>query len=425
MTDQTRRDRSSSARQSTAIARHGRQKRSAAWKSVLGFIGGAVAVLLVSGIAVAGVAAYQLNSSLKGDVVAIEADTEAPPPTLAGYQGGFNILIVGSDTREGQHGIGGDTSGTLNDVNMLLHVAQDQKSATLVSFPRDMVVPFPACKYTGGATGLPFNTALSYGGLDCVVNVVQNLTGLKVQFAGLITFTGVISMSNAVGGVPVCVSGPMRDTDTGLNLPKAGTYVLKGLEALEFLRSRHGVGDGSDLSRISSQQVYLSSLVRTIKGNGTLDDPVKLYSIAAAAVRNMQLSKNFAQLDTLVSIALVLKNMPLQNITMVQYPGRTGGTGIFAGKVQPVTDVANQLMAAIKADKPIKIDPSQIGFHEGSVPGHAPKPTATATPTPGATPTPTATLPGATTDTGPKGVTIPGVTGQTAAQYSCSQPYQF
>ncbi len=99
--------------------------------------------------------------------------------------------------------------------------------------------------------------------------------------------------------------------------------------------------------------MYLSSLVRKIKSDDTLTNFAKLYGIAQAATQNITLSDNFANPDTLVSVALVLKNIPLENIVLVQYPSKTGGTGIFAGKVQPITSVANALFAAIKADLPI------------------------------------------------------------------------
>lgn len=407
------RQRSDRSPEPVGIARHGRLKGGAGWRSALAIIASSLAVVLVAGASVAGVAAWQLQSNI--DVVTIAADEiDGPPPAIGSYEGGFNILLVGSDTREGQGGIGGKTSGVLNDVNMLLHVAENQQSATLVSIPRDMVVPLPACEDGGPAQGLPINETLSYGGLSCTVLTVQNLTGLEIQFAGLITFQGVIAMSNAIGGVDVCATEPILDPYTGLNLP-AGTSTISGVDALAFLRSRHGVGDGSDLGRISSQQVFLSSLVRKIKSDDTLTDPVKLYGIAQAATQNITLSENFAQLNTLVSIALVLKDIPLENIVMVQYPGRTGGTGIFTGKVQPITSTATALFDAIKADVPIGLDANAVGANGGSTLD----PNAPTTPDPAATPDPSAT-PNPSDAPPVTAQVVPGVKGQTAAQYTCS-----
>ncbi len=406
-----KRDRSAGPARPAAIARHGRLKRATAWRSVLALIGGVLAVLLVSGGSVAAVAFFQLKGQIKTET--IDADSQAPPPNIAAIEGGFNVLLVGSDTREGQGGIGGNESAVLNDVTMLLHVAQDQQSATLVSIPRDMVVPLPACENGGPATGQPINVTLYYGGLACTVKTVQNLTGLDIQFAGLITFTGVIRMSDAVGGVEVCTDGPINDPYTGLVIDSAGSHTLIGDQALAFLRSRHGVGDGSDLGRIGSQQVYLSSLVRKIKSDDTLTNFVKLYGIAQAATKNITLSDNFANPDILVSVALVLKDIPLDHIVMVQYPSKTGGTGIYTGKVQPVTSVATALFSAIKADQPIGLDENSLeGAHGGStIDPNAP--VATEAPVdPSAAPTIAPETPDA--------VVVPGLKGQSAAQYTCS-----
>jgi LCP family protein required for cell wall assembly len=397
-------------KRSPVIPRHGRLKRSAAWKTVLGLIGASLAVVLVATGAVAAIAVYQLRSNI--ETVTIGADSQGPPPNIGAFEGGFNILLVGSDTREGQGGIGGHESSVLNDVTMLMHVAEDRQSATVVSFPRDLVVPLPACENGGPASGQPINVTLFYGGLACTVLTVENLTGLSIQFAGLITFTGVIEMSNAVGGVPVCITEPIFDPYTGLNV-SAGTVSLEGFQALAFLRSRHGVGDGSDLGRIGSQQVFLSSLVRTIKSDDTLTDFGKLYSIASAATQNIQLSQNFANPDTLVSVALVLKDIPLEHIVFVRYPSRTGVGGIYQGKVAPIEGVARQLFDAIKADQPIGLDANALqGANGGSeLDPNAPAPTTPATPAPTET-----SIPEPTVDA----VVIPGLKGQSAAQYTCS-----
>jgi LCP family protein required for cell wall assembly len=375
-------------------------------------VGIAVAVLVVSGVSISAVAIHNFDSNIKV-VHLVGEKTDGPPPSLGSYEGGFNILIAGSDTREGQGGVGGttkDDGSVLNDVTMLVHVSQDQTNAVAVSIPRDMVVPIPGCPREDGKgnysamSAMPINNTLAYGGLPCTVLTVEALTGLKIPFAALITFQGVIQMSDAVGGVPVCVNGPLHDKYTGINLPAAGNYTLSGATALSFLRSRHGVGDGSDLGRISSQQVYLSSLVRTVKSNDTLTNPVKLYSIAEAATANMTLSSSLKNLTTMASMALVLKGIPLDHITFVQYPGTTGVGGVYSGKVAPLVGPASALFAKIKADEPFTLE---SGTGRGSVANPS---------APAGTPTPSASG-GATDAAAP----ISGVLGQTAADYTCSK----
>jgi LCP family protein required for cell wall assembly len=408
-----KRDRSQRARapQPTVIARHGRLPRSRAWKTVLGIIGSSLAVVLVATGSVAGIAAYQLASQLTGNSVDINEGTEAPIPEIGAYEGGFNMLVVGSDAYS-------DRDSVLNDVNILIHVSADQTSAVAVSIPRDLVVPFPSCtdpdsgKATSPMTGRPINEALFYGGLPCAVTVVENLTGLDIQYAGMIGFDGVAAMASAVGGVDVCTTSPIHDKYVGLDL-EAGTHHLEGWQALQFLRSRHGVGDGSDLTRISSQQVFLSSLLRKLKSEDTLTNAGKLIGLTKAAAENMQLSKELTQPATIIAMAKALNKIPMDRITFVQYPGATGGTGIYSGKVQPKKGLADQLFAAILADQPIGVD--QAGDDRGSTTD--PNATAEPTPTDTGTPDPSATT---STEPLPEKVVISGVNGQTAADQTCT-----
>jgi LCP family protein required for cell wall assembly len=403
------RPRTNGSTTNTGIARHGRQRKQGPWAAILSFVAAGLAVLLVSGGALAAIVVAQLNSNIQ--VVTLVSETEGPPPSIGSIEGGFNVLIVGSDRCEETDGCKG-RSANLNDVTMLLHVSADQTNAVAVSFPRDLVVPIPSCPDPDGSgssyamSGRPINETLYYGGLACTVLTVEALTGLDIQFAGLITFNGVIEMTNAVGGVEVCLTGPVKDRYTGLDVP-AGYSTLAGWDALAFLRSRHGVGDGSDLTRISSQQVYLSSLVRTLKSADTLSDPFKVYAIAQAATSNMELSRNFANPDTLVSVALALKDIPLENVVFVQYPGTTGVGGIYEGKVAPIQARANELFALIKADTRFTLDAAGDGRGSELDPNAPPT---VAAPLPSGSAAPVA-------DDAP---TLSGVRGQTAADYTCS-----
>lgn len=425
MSDLRPRNRGSKATQ--PVARHGQLRHSRAGFTVAKIALSAIAVVLVSTLSVGAIAAVQL----KGNIKTVDLVGGKDTPIIAGiipgvgsYPGGFNFLLAGSDSRAGSGMKGPDS--VLNDVTMLVHVAEDQGSATVVSIPRDMIVPIPACPRTDGKgnyssmTAQAINTTLSYGGLACTVLTVEKLTGLKIQFAGLIQFQGVVQMADAIGGVDVCVNGPMRDAYSGINLPKAGTYTISGDEALAFLRSRHGVGDGSDLGRISSQQVFLSSLMRKIKSDGTLTDISKMYKLAVAATSNMQLSSNLTNLNTMISMAVVLKDIPLNRLTFVQYPSTTGVGGVYLGKVAPVVSTATQLFNKIRADIPFTLD---SGTGRGSVadptaPSASPTPSTSASPAPSASPTPSTSA--SPTVDAPAAV-IPGVLGQTAADYTCTK----
>lgn len=387
------------------IARHGRLPRRSPWPGILKFIAASLAVVLVSTVAIAAVVVNSITA--QAETVVLVGETEGPPPQIGAIKGGFNILIVGSDTRAGQGGLGGtedEVESELNDVNILLHVSEDRTNATAISFPRDMVVPIPNCPWRDGEgtkawSTEPINVALFYGGLPCAVMTVEELTGLPIQFAGLITFQGVISMSDAIGGVDVCTTGPIEEAW----IEGAGTWKLSGEQALAFLRARKPIGDGSDISRISSQQVYLSSLVRTLKSSETLTDVTKLYNLANAAIGNMQLSSGLADPSTMVSIALALKDIPLERVTFVQYPGRFGGEGIYSGKVQPIEWLGEQLMEQVRSDQPFVLADPEAGQ--------------------GSTVDPNAPVASADPDApivDNSGLPSINVMGQTAADYTCS-----
>ena len=378
---------------------------------MLKFLGVGVVVVAVSAASIVAIDTYRLVAS--ADIIDIPFQSEGPPPDIAAMKGGFNILIVGSDKGETPEEIKERGKAELNDVTMILHVSQDGTNAVAVSIPRDMVVPIPPCPKEDGSgnyarmSGQPINVTLSYGGLPCTILTIQELTGLTIDFAGLITFNGVIQMSDAVGGVPVCLAEGITDAYSGFDKP-AGNHILQGWEALAFLRSRHAVGNGSDLTRITSQQVFLSSLVRTLKSEDTLNDPIKVYNIANAAISNMSLTSNFAHPDVLVSVARALATLDLDRVTFVQYPGVTGGTGIYEKKVKPVTAVATALFAQIKADQPFALE--KAGDGDGSIVDPnatplAPDPNETVDPSA----PPEAALP-----------VIAGLTGQTAADQTCS-----
>jgi LCP family protein required for cell wall assembly len=298
------------------------------------------------------------------------------------------MLLVGSDTRKGQgKGYGNETS-TLADVMILLHVSANRKNAVAVSFPRDLMVPWPACPSTSGGPGYleqslgQLNATIANGGPGCTLLTIEKLTGLTIPYLAMIDFKGVIELSNAIGGVEVCVANEISDTYTQTYL-KPGKYTLQGKAALQFLRTRHGVGDGSDLSRISNQQVFLTSLVRKIKSNGVLTNPVQLYSLANAAARNMKLSQSLTDLNTMVSLASALKNVELDKMVFLQVPSHGGLPAPYAGRVMPNYEQANVLFAKLVADEPILLNAKNTG--QGAVlatPSPTPTTSSSATPTP-------------------------------------------
>jgi LCP family protein required for cell wall assembly len=351
---------SSRVEKARAFARHARTNAQSKARGFWSLAFKGLAVIVGASLAITGISLWKITDEIKSNnIVLVGVDGNAlPPVTAADLKGPINMLLVGSDTRAGQGGGFGSVSSVLADVIILLHVSADRKNAVALSFPRDLLVPWPACPSTSGGSGyLPqskgqINATIANGGPGCTLLTVEALTGVKIPYLAMIDFKGVIEMSNAIGGVDVCVANAISDEYTKTYL-SAGNHTLQGREALQFLRTRHGVGDGSDLSRISNQQVFLTSLVRKVKSQGVLSNPLRLYSLARAASSNMKLSDSLSNVGVLVGIASALKSVDLQNITFLQLPSRAGLPAPDAGRVKPIYEQANILFEKLVNDKPI------------------------------------------------------------------------
>ncbi|GAA1507531.1 hypothetical protein GCM10009761_07010 [Agromyces terreus] len=388
-----------------------------------------VAIVAVSGLAVGAFAAVDLVSTVvsKPTLTLVNEDALEGVPDIGAMDGGLNFLLVGSDKRtaDGAFGDPEEDSAVLNDVTMLVHISQDHSHAEVVSFPRDMLVEVPECADPADPDGEPLsslssvkiNTVLSYGGFGCVAATVEQLTGVTIPVGGIVEFYGVAALAEAVGGVDVCVAEAIDDEHTGIHLPP-GTHTLTGISALQFLRTRHGVGDGSDLGRISNQQVFLSALMRTLQSSGTLSDPAKLYGIAKAALSNMSLSSALQNPTTLISIARAVQDIDLSKIVFVQYP--TVYTEDSSAVVP--SDSADAVNAALQADEPFVIDPNattDAEFGTDADPTSAPvEPDADEPATDAATDA--ASDPATDAATDPGAVLPPDVTGQPASEVRCS-----
>ncbi len=335
--------------------------------------------------------------------------------------GPMNILVLGTDTRAGADGSFGsvtDSGGYGNsDVIIIVHISADRKSAAVVSIPRDTMARYPGCVDPQTGTVTPpaaaqiVNSALQLGGPSCAVKTIEALTGTSVDHVMVADFNAVVDLTNTLGGVQVCVDAPIVDPLSTLNLPK-GNSVIQGQQALAFLRTRHGFGDGSDLGRIKAQQSFLASMVRKIKSDGTLTDIPKLYSIADTVTKNLTVDKGLASIPALLDMANRLKSIDPQNVTFVTAPNEP--YVLDPNRVQLQEPGAQLLFRAIVADEdvtkalipaaPAAASPEVVG-PAAETPSAAGSPAATAT----------AAAPGAA---------LPAdVTGQSGAEATCQSAY--
>lgn len=414
----------------TPVARHGQLRTPGATGQLLKLLGIALAVVLVSGLGVGTFVVGGLLNTVSANAVELENQKELPPD-ISAYEGGFDMLLTGVDTCEpkyaylfGKRCTGKDAQGTLNDVNLLVHVSAEPRRVTVVSFPRDLMIPIPACTDANGRTysnmsKQQLNVAYEHGGdkggLNCVAKTVSSLVGGEdIEFAAKVTFGGVIEITDAIGGVDVCLANPIKDRFTGLDMA-AGDHTIQGLQALQFLRTRHGVGDGSDLGRIGNQQQYMSSLVRKLISGQVLGNVGTMLKLADVGLNNLEASTSLANPMTIAQIALAVKDVPFQDIVFVQYP--TMYDPADPNRVIPDKRNAKILWDAITANKQLQITHENTKNDGVVVKGTVPD-----TPTTSPTDAPTGTATGAPTDV----TQLPSaIKGTSAAQITCSNGKTF
>lgn len=293
-------------------------------RRVLKIVGLCLAVLVL-GTAGAGWWFYQ---HLNGNINSVALDGKGGSEKADAFgRTPINILIMGSDGRTSKADckLGGGCSQTgvqtgngNADVQMVVHISADRSNATVMSIPRDTMVNVPACKdsasgqSTSGYYG-QINSALQYGPA-CQVATIHQLTGVPIDHFVKLDFSGVVKMSDAVGGVSVCVSSNVYDTYSHLKLSK-GDHTLKGEAALEFVRSRHGFGDGSDLGRTVSQHIFLSAMIRKFKSAGTLTDPTAVYDLADAATKALTVDDGLGSVKKLIALAADVNKVPTKRMT--------------------------------------------------------------------------------------------------------------
>ncbi len=266
----------------------------------------------------------------------------------------MNILLLGSDTREGQgNGIGGETPG-LSDTTILLHLSADRERAYAVSIPRDAMVQRPECALKDGtgtdAGGLAmFNEAYAVGGPVCTIKQVEKLTDIRINHFVVVDFNGFKSMVDALGGVPVCVPEEVNDDIGHIYLP-AGSYDVKGQQALSYVRLRHGLSDNGDIGRMKRQQTFLAAMVNKAISAGTLANPVRLYKFLDAATSSLTTDTELANLRQLADMGQQLKDIGLDKVQFLTVPFETYEPDPNRLQIAPGAD---RLWARLRNDKPL------------------------------------------------------------------------
>ena len=268
-------------------------------------------------------------------------------------EGPVTFLLMGSDQRTGTGNMGyGVFEGARSDTTMLVHLYPDRESAVVVSIPRDTVVDLPACRGADDTLLPPvrerFNSAFDRGGPGCTVKAVEAMTGLTVDHFVVLDFNGFKKTIDALGGVEVCLTRPLQDAQSGVDLP-AGRTRVSGEDALSFVRVRHNIGDGSDISRISRQQLFLSSLIQEVTGSGLLTDPLRAWRVLVESSKSIATDPGMADAKGLIALAASLSGLRPNDISFVTLPWLPSGDGATIVTDQPRADA---IWAALGAEEP-------------------------------------------------------------------------
>ncbi|MFI6489855.1 LCP family protein [Streptomyces sp. NPDC050564] len=331
-----------------------RKTRSTRRKALLITAWTAAGIVVLGGTG-AGIVYFKLNSNLKNVDINQALGTDRPTKVDNGSE---NILVLGSDTRSGSNkklGGGTDDGSARSDTAMIVHVYKGHKKASVVSIPRDTLVQRPSCTDTKGVThdaasGVMFNSAYSTGGAACAVKTVESITGIRMDHYLEVDFSGFEKLIDDLGGVSVTTTKDIKDPDSHLNLA-AGTHTLDGKQALGLVRTRHGVGDGSDLGRIQLQQAFIKALVDQVKHIGVLSNPKKLYDLADTATKAVTTDSEIGSVSDLASFANGLKGISSSNMHMVTMPVQYDAAN--ANRVLVDKAKSELVWKALKGDRPI------------------------------------------------------------------------
>jgi LCP family protein required for cell wall assembly len=314
----------------------------------------AAGIVAVGG-AGAGYVYFKLNGNLKSVDIDQALGTDRPKKADNGSE---NILVLGSDTRAGGNkklGGGTDDGSARSDTAMIVHVYKGHKKASVVSIPRDTLIDRPSCTDTKGkqypaANGVMFNSAYSTGGAACAVKTVESITDLRMDHYLEVDFAGFQRLIDDLGGVEVTTTKSIDDPDSHLKL-KAGTHRLDGEQALGLVRTRHGVGDGSDLGRIQLQQAFIKALVNQVKDVGVFTNPKKLLDLAETATKTVTTDSDLGSVNKLASFAGGLKGITPSNMHMVTMP--VAYDPADPNRVLLQKKKAEEIWKALEDDKPI------------------------------------------------------------------------
>jgi LCP family protein required for cell wall assembly len=324
-------------------------------RHVLRWVAAATVVVLSAGV----LAVYLKYRAVYDSITRVPVTDLGPrPPDLS--TNSMNILVYGSDSRAGltpheQYILHtGSDQGNNTDTIMLVHISPGRHEVTVLSIPRDTMVPMYQCDSGPGYPGqqanpnqdVIINSLLAAGGPSCLYKTVEQQTGIFIDhFIGL-GMLGFVKVIDDLGGVNVCAPFNVNDPVSGLQL-SAGEHHINGIEALAFWRTREDIGTGSDLERIQRDQFMSAQVVKGVLSSGLLSDPAKLLTVVTDAAASMTTDSGMTVSD-LVQIGETFRGLSSKDVQFITAPNEPYPAE--SGRVQFEQPQADEVFSAIAHD---------------------------------------------------------------------------
>lgn len=308
----------------------------------------------------------RLDGNIQTQDINVYLDRGEEADEIEPYKPGddINILILGSDVREGEADIdgagqAGQVVGMRSDTTMLAHISADRSRVEIVSIPRDTLVDIPSCRlpdgtWTEARTSAIFNSAFSIGGQTgdvgaaaaCTIRTVEDLTDLYIDGFVVVDFASFQQFVDALGGVEMCFDEALADSTAGLDIV-AGCQTLDGESALAFARARKGIGDGSDIGRMQRQQDLVLAIADEALSRNVLTDLPSLYRLVDAVSQSIVTDSELGNIDKIASLANSIRSVSTEDFFLMTMPWDPAGA-----RVLPSADAAI-LWESLLADVPL------------------------------------------------------------------------
>ncbi|MQY07169.1 LCP family protein [Actinomadura macrotermitis] len=338
------------------------------WR-ILGWVSIGLSVVLVA----TALTAYGTYLNAMGNIGRDDVNAQIGTNRPQKLNNALNILMLGSDSRAGKNSKYGrkmKNEPPRSDTMILMHLSPGGGQAMGISFPRDLMVQMPPCKrkdgtMTPGSSRAQINSAFTFGGPACVIKTIEGISNIKIDHFMEVNFVGFKAITEAVGGVDVCLPKDVNDKLSGLHL-SAGKHTIKGETALAYVRNRHGLGDGSDTDRIKRQQKFMGALANKAMSAGTLTNPQKLFSLISAGSKSLRTDSELTT-EEMMKIARGMSGISSGKLRFVTVP--SGPDPLDKNRVA-LTSAAAPFFSAIRNDKTVppaapkaaaaKIPPNQV-----------------------------------------------------------------